>query len=237
MSRAEPDRSPLLNRPATLEEVYESCTPLLLSGLSRLARQGYRADPATALDLIHDFYLEALPGLFDRFDIRRGRFSTYLYGAFLHFARPRIVRQMRWQAMLADLDEYRGALPRAAPEFSDAAADAAADALARLPKPLHKVVVARIVDGLSERDTAKQLKLSRYFVRQHLTEALGRIAVALGEDRRIPEDLRPMALKLWRDERSLMEIARELGLSRAEARRRYHELLDRLSTVLNQSNR
>lgn len=235
MKRADTQSAPKLNRPSSLEEVYTSCTPLLLSAIAKLSGQGYHVDPATALDLVHDFYLEALPGLFERFDDSRGRFSTYLYGAFLHFARPRIVRNMRWEGMLGDLETHRlRSQPDEAPEFSDATTEAMAAAFAALPRPLQAVLKARVVGGLSERDTARQLKLSRYFVRLRTAEALGRLAVAIGRDERIPADVRPLALRLWRDEDTLMQAASNLGLSRQEIRSRYQELLNRLSAALDE---
>lgn len=220
-----------LDAPRSLEEVYESCTPLLLSAIGRLLRSGYRLDPALGLDLVHDFYVEALPGLFDRYDPAQGRFTTYLYAAFLRFARPRIIRAMRWEGMLGDLDGY-AAVPAAPVEFPDRLADATERAFAALPRESRAVLKARIVDGASEREAAKRLKLSRYFVRQHTAEGLGRLAVALGEDARIPEDVRPLALRLWRDEQTLMEAAGDLGWSRPEALTRYHQLLKRVGAAL-----
>lgn len=226
--------APRGDRPGSLEEVYESCTPLLLSAIGRLIRRGYRLDPSMGLDYVHDFYLEELPGLFKRYDPDLGRFSTYLYAAFLQYARPRIVRSMRWEGMLADLDHYPAASRPEELEFSDRLTESAATAFAALPKAPRNVLKARIVDGLSERETARRLGLSRYFVRQHTAEALGRLAIAIGEDARIPEDVRPLAVRLWRDERTLMEAASEMGWSRPQALARFHELLDRIASVLGQ---
>jgi len=219
-------------RPQSLEEVYQSCTPLLLSAIGRLIRGGYRIDPAMGLDYVHDFYLEALPGLFERYDPSLGRFSTYVYAAFLQFARPRIVRSMRWEGMLADLDRYPAASKPAEREFPDRLTDAAASAFADLPRVPRNVLKARIVDGLSERETARRLGLSRYFVRQHTAEALGRLAIAMGEDGRIPEDVRPLAVRLWREEQTLMEAAAGLGWSRQQALAKFHELLEQVASAL-----
>jgi DNA-directed RNA polymerase specialized sigma24 family protein len=215
-----------------MEEVYESCTPLLLSAMSRLIRSGYRIDPSLGLDLIHDFYLEALPGLFTRYESGRGRFSTYLYGAFLRFARPRIIRNMRWSGVVADLDRYPA--PAAADDvgFSSGDISISVTALAQMPAIPRAVLKARIVDGLSERETARHLELSRYLVRQHTAEGLGRLAIALGQDERIPDDVRPLAIRLWRDEQTLMQAARDLGWTRPQALNAYHSLLNRLAAIL-----
>ena len=59
---------------------------------------------ASDTNALKDFYVEALPGLLERYDASRARFSTYLYGAFLRFARPRVVRSLRWKQLLVPLD-------------------------------------------------------------------------------------------------------------------------------------
>ena len=218
--------------PRGLEEVYESCTPLLLSALGRLIRSGYRLDPSMGLDLVHDFYLEQLPGLFERYDHTKAQFSTYLYAAFLKYARPRIIRNMRLEGLMSDLERYPASSTEAEPEFPDRLTEATEQAFEELPHDSRAVLKARIVDGLSERDTARRLKLSRYFVRQHLAEALGRLAVAIGQDALIPEDVRPLAVRVWRDEQPLMEAAGDLDWSRAEALSRYRELLRRIGAGL-----
>ena len=81
-------------------EDYEKYRPLLFSALARLAQQGYLAPPSEGLDLIHDFFIEAWSGLKQRFEPSKGNFSTYMFAAFARFARPRIVRSMRWRQNL-----------------------------------------------------------------------------------------------------------------------------------------
>jgi RNA polymerase sigma factor (sigma-70 family) len=217
--------------PQGLAEVYEAYTPLLLSGVAALARKGLDINPGEGLEVIHDFYLEALPGLFERYDASRARFSTYLYGAFLRFARPRILRNIRWKRLLVPLD---GAIEHAIAfdeTLSEQSQQSVSAALERLPKPLRDVLEARLAQHQSERQIAKDFGVSRYVVRQRLAEALGRVAVAIGHAETIREDLRPFALRLWRDEVSLMQLAGEIGLSRHEAWQRFRELIRTLSVA------
>lgn len=214
-----------------LERVYEEYTPLLLSAVGKLVKQGYRLNPAEGLELAHDFYLEALPGLRSRYDPAKGKFSTYLYGAFVRFARPRIVRNSRWKRLFVPFDD---AVEQPAAEDTgpaEALVAAAGRALAQLPADLQTVIGGRLRNGESERETARRLGVSRYVVRQRLAEALGRAAIALGQDEAIREDLRPLAVRLWRDEQPLMSVAIELGMSRHQARQHLHELIRSLSAA------
>lgn len=218
--------------PQDLEQVYEKYTPVLLGALAALVRQGFRLNPAEGLEVVHDFYIEALPGLFERYESSRAKFSTYLYGAFLRFARARIIRHQRWNRLLVPFDD--AIAHPAVPDDSSVAETLnarVADALHALPRDLRITVDARVARGESERQIARRLRVSRYVVRQRLAEALGRIAMAIGNDETIREDLRPLAIRLWRDGHSLMRVAQEQGLSRSEARRRLHELIGSLATA------
>ena len=74
--------------------------------------------------------------------------------------------------------------------------------------------------------------MSRYFVRQRLAEALGRVAIAMDHTETIRADLRPFAIRLWRDEVPLMRVAAELGLSRRGAWKKFRELIGTLSLAV-----
>jgi DNA-directed RNA polymerase specialized sigma24 family protein len=212
--------------------VYERYTPLLLAGLGRLAAKGYDVNPADALGVVHDFYVEALPGILERYDASRGSFATYIYGAFLHFARPRIVRELRWQRLLMPFDD---AVEHAAGHGGEKTADGLLDELAaaygELPKPLRAALERRLAKGESERATARRLEITRYELRQRVAEALGRLAIAVGRDEAIPEELRGLAVRLWRDEAPLMQVARERGWSRQEAHAKLHALVRSLGAA------
>src|SRR5262245_13813935 len=78
---------------ATLDRHYRR---LFLHALSRLARQGFVAQPADIEDLIQDFYANCYRGLKERYDPAVGTLENYLYSAFLRYARQRIIRSRRW---------------------------------------------------------------------------------------------------------------------------------------------
>jgi RNA polymerase sigma factor (sigma-70 family) len=218
--------------PRDLEQVYEDYTPLLLSAVASLARKGYDIHPAEGLEVVHDFYLEALPGLLQRYDPARAKFSTYLYGAFLHFARPRIVRNIRWAHMLVPFDdaiEHQTAVEDA--DDLSGLRECLAVSFQALPKDLRATLEARISKAESEREVARRFKVSRYVVRQRLAEALGRLAIALEHDEAIPRHLRPLAVRLWRDGQPLMSVAAERGLTRQQARQQLGELIRSLTDV------
>jgi RNA polymerase sigma factor (sigma-70 family) len=215
-----------------LERVYEEYTPLLLSAVASLAKRGYDMHPAEGLELIHDFYIEALPGLLNRYDEKKARFSTYLYAAFLRFARPRLLRNVRWTRMFVPFEDAIAHPTEAADAArNEALLGSVARAMSSLPHELRIVVEGRATRNESERELARRLGVSRYVVRQRMAEALGRIAIAIGEDDMIPEDLRPLAIRLWRDGDSLMAVAAELGLTRQEAREHLKQLVNSLSAA------
>ena len=214
------------------ERVYDEYSPMLLSAVASLAKRGFDIHPAEGLELIHDFYLEALPGLTGRYDESKAKFSTYLYAAFLRFARPRLLRNMRWKRLFVSFDDaiaHPSAPDHAEP--SESLVEGVSRAIAALPHDLKTVIEGRARLGESERQVARRLAVSRYVVRQRMAEALGRIAIAIGEDEMIPGDLRPLAVRLWRDGESLMTVAAELGLSRQEAREHLHQLVQSLASA------
>ena len=213
-----------------LEQIYQEQTPLLLSAVRSLARQGYDMHPSEGLELIHDFYLEALPGLLGRYDASKAKFSTYLYAAFVRFARPRLLRNARWTRLFVSFDDAL-AHPAATVERDESLVEGVAKAVASLPRELKAVIEGRSARGESERQVAKRLGVTRYAVRQRMAEALGRIAIAIGEDAMIREDVRPLAIRLWRDGESLMSVAAELGLTRQEAREHLRQLVQSLSAA------
>jgi biotin operon repressor len=94
-----------------------------------------------------------------------------------------------------------------------------------MPPDLREILQARLADCESEREIAASLGVSRRFVRDRLGEALGRLAIAMDRDDMIRADLRPLAVRLWRDEVPLAQVAVELNLSRREVWKRFKELV------------
>src|SRR5258708_32361204 len=162
--------------------VYES---VLWRVLAALARGGYAVPPSDARDLIHDFYLDAWPGVHERFDPKQGPFSAYIAGAFYRFARRRILKLESLQRRMVDFDSAVAHLSSDStpPDILESRqrhreATAALSVLA----PLERTVLEEHLagEGLSERALAERHKLSRYGIRELLADALGKVAVALG---------------------------------------------------------
>ena len=217
--------------PRDLAEVHERFTPLLIAAAGDLAEEGLNVSPADALELVHDFYVVALERALTGYRPYLSKFSTYLYWAFRIFARRRIAREARLKDVLVPLEEGMEQ-PAAESSLPDAEEDPAEVidrrltwALARLPQQCRSVLEARVVHRENERDIAERLGWTRHEVRQRLAEAFGRVAVLMDHGETIREDLRPFALRLWRDEIPLMRVAKEMGLTRRAAQKRYRKLV------------
>jgi RNA polymerase sigma factor (sigma-70 family) len=215
------------------EAAYLRLRRLLFGALARLARQGFTAPPADALDLIQDFFAEVWPAVSANFDPARGtKLETYVYQAFVHFARPRIAELHRWRNLLVDtveLARISDRLPVAEASESERDLGAVADAIRALP-PLHRdVLTAYLASGRpSERAIAEKFSLSRYRLRQTLAEAFARVAIALGERGRISERDWLVARALWEERRTPAEAAGHLGMTSQQIR----NARERIGTIL-----
>jgi len=219
--------------PPGLAQAYERYKPLLIAAIGAMARKGTRIPLADGIELVDDFFIEALDGLLVRYDPSQSRFSCYLYRAFRRFARRRmdpIVRRNELLVPVEEAEEEPAVDPADTARIEDDA-QRLDEALERLPPPLRKVLEARLDGCPSERDIAQLLGLTRHVVRQRLAEAVGRLIVAMEQDERIDAGLRPFAVRLWRDGITLMQVAKEMMLSRQEAWRRYRKLLRSLATA------
>jgi RNA polymerase sigma factor (sigma-70 family) len=198
------------------EAAYLKFRRLLFGALGKLARQGFVVSPAEGVDLIQDFFAEAWGGISSRYDPSKGKLETYVYEAFVRFARPRIVRLHRWQSYLVDTVVFLRAVEgqSAATEARESEHDirAAREALLQLPSFEREVLYSCLLaDAHSERKLAEQFSISRYRLRETLVEALGRVAVHLGEPGRIPQRDWQVARALWQEERTIPEAAAHLG--------------------------
>jgi RNA polymerase sigma factor (sigma-70 family) len=217
----------------TLEQAYSSLLPLFFAALGGLARQGFSVAPADSMDLIHDFFAEAWTGLERHFDEQKGSFGSYAYGAFVRFARPRIVRLRRWQNSLMGLEEL-AAIP--APRLEDPGAvdqGRVRQALTRIPHR-EQEVLRRYVDCeyASERRLAGELGISRYRLREILVDALGQLAVSFDRPSGIPQHDWSVALALWRDRRTVDEAATVLHLTTQQVRSAYRRNFGFLAEAL-----
>lgn len=157
---------------------YARWRPRLLGLVSVLRRRGYRIEMPLALDIVHDFFVEAWPGLADRFDPHAGTMDGYVVGAFLRFARGRAIAETRWSRL------FEGDLAMAetiANESSDQIVPHVATALTKLAAEERGLLLARFGEHRkTEQQLARQLGITRYEVRTRLLEALARLATELG---------------------------------------------------------
>ncbi len=196
--------------------------------LARLARSGYVVPPAEGRDVIHDFFVDDWEGLQRRFDPAKGKFETYLIGAFYQFARRRILDLNNWRGRLVDVS-HAAELAADAPGPEEQAEvretiRTVREALSGLD-PRQRAVLEDFLRGdkTGERDLAKRHGVSRYALRETLVDALGRVAAELGRiGGRDSLDGRIVAA-LWREGGTVRDVAARVGVSAAEvqaARRR-----------------
>jgi DNA-directed RNA polymerase specialized sigma24 family protein len=200
-----------------------------------MAQGGYDVPPSDGLAIVHDFFLEAWPGLRDRYDPSKGAVSSYVIGAFVRFARPRIVRNAKWRQHLLPPEELSAALDRTSrADLPDAAIDASIvrRALDTLSPGLRWVLADRLAAGHSEREVAMRFEVSRYKLREACAEALGRLAVAIGEPGAISAEEWPIVRALWSEESTLPEVAERLGLTHEQAKRARQRVLDQLAAAI-----
>lgn len=207
----------------SLEAAYVSLRPLLFGALGKLARQGFVVAPADSMDLIHDFFAESWAGLVSRYDPSKGRFESYVYVAFLYFARPRIIRLQRLNCQPLGPSDFRKA-GRTYAEAKDAfelSHDVATlrAAISQLPQLEREVLNAYIhATDHSERQLAREFSVTRHRLREIIVRALGRIVVSLDKPKQMPERDWQVALALWRDERTVTETASHLGMTEHQVR-------------------
>src|ERR1700735_2023701 len=124
----------------SLELAYPRLRTLFFAALGKLARSGFVVSPDDGMDLIHDFFAEAWPGLENHFDPDKGNFESYAYGAFVHFARPRIVRLKRWQNSLIGAERLEAFAGDAGVEVEGPDQERVRQALAKLPEGEQKIL-------------------------------------------------------------------------------------------------
>jgi DNA-directed RNA polymerase specialized sigma24 family protein len=223
-------------------EAYVRYRPLLFGALSRLAARGYTTAPDDGMDLVHDFFLEAWHGIAANYDPGKASLETYLYGSFVQFARPRIVRQHRWRdalvspILLADMN---------APDLQFTALQAPAGdvvavrgAFQRLAPREREILAAYVSDAkVSERHLADRFSLTRYQLRLLLADALGKLAVALGEMSAMNDTERAVMAALWEKGRTVRETAQVLQVSTSEIQAMRARLFGMLSAAVKGKSR
>ena len=210
--------------------------------LAALGRAGYSVPPQDARDLIHDFYLEEVPGVLRRYDSGRSQFATYLSAAFYRFARRRILRLQRWRQRTVDLeqaDELASAadIPEQALEWHQQT-DLIRAALRGLPA-LEQAILYDFLETEqpNERALAQQHSMTRYRLRETLANSVGRLLLALsGEPAPAAIDAR-VAKGLWVDGQSPHHVAALLGITTPEVNHARLRFTAGLMRTLRQLNR
>src|ERR1019366_9813343 len=88
-----------------LESAYRKLRPMLFGALGKLSRQGFSVLSSDGLDVIHDFFVDEWTKVSATYDPSKGKLESYVYAAFVNFARPRLIRSQRLQRSLADPQE------------------------------------------------------------------------------------------------------------------------------------
>lgn len=232
----EPDMNAVPQIP-TLEEAYTSYRPLLFDAFARFGRLGLAVLPTDAMDLIHDFFLEAWEKVTANYDPSKGRLEPYVYGAFVHFARPRVARLFRLQRALVDpaqlqdvLDERDSAEPAFASQYDR---EVVAKTLDKLSSEERKMLLDYFgSDRLSERSLARKYHFSRYKLREELLGALGNVIVLLNRHEEFPQSDWKIAHCLWQEHRSIAETAGYLDLTETQVRYGHQRNLRVLARLL-----
>jgi hypothetical protein len=220
MSDSPPTKGPALPLPERWK-AHARFERLLFRAIARLGRQGFLVPPSESVELIYDFFLEEWEKVVDGYNAQKGGPEGYIYRAFLYFARRRIVTLQRWTKCLANASWLEQVADDAAAPAAEAEAPAAADrdkwqeafrrGVAELPPREADVLRSYLEPArLSERRLCDRFQVTRYRLRELLTDALGRLVTLLGERGRLSALDWPIALALWREGRTVRQTAAHL---------------------------
>jgi hypothetical protein len=185
--------------------------------LRRLTRQGYVANAAQGLDLVHDFFAEAWPAILERYDPARGPLDRYAAAAFVRFVRPRLVREARWAAALSD----EGPLVDSAqkPMSDPLEPRLVLAALEELDRVDRDVLLARFgAPDTPERVLARHAGLRRYRFRERLAKGLTRLSVILEERGALPPSAAAVARQVFEEGVPVSRAAGDLAMAESEVR-------------------
>lgn len=168
------------------ERSFPAHEALLWHAFGTLAKAGLVAPPDEARDVVHDFYVEAWPGVQRRHDPSRSAFDTYLYAAFYRFARQRLIQMRHWRQPLVGLEAAEAVRDdRPGPEDSLQHRQLIARVrrvLDALQEPDRSLLLAYAGDaGESERSLAMRFGLTRHAVRLALARAVTHTLLGLGD--------------------------------------------------------
>jgi len=222
---------------------FENYQSNLWPVVGALARRGFAVAPDEARDLMHDFYLDEWERLGTLYDPDRGPFERYMLGAFFQFARRRIARDYSRRKRVRELALTLAAADATAPSVDqivdeDSRTQLMRRALSTLPT-LQREALNHFLGNpaANERDVARQMRMTRYRLRETLVEAVGRLATELDALDRDDELEHQVAVALWRDGRTAAETATFLDQPIADVRRIRKRIVEHLLTALQTSAR
>jgi RNA polymerase sigma factor (sigma-70 family) len=192
--------------------------------------------PEDGLDLVADFFLSEWTGIAQRYSKQKGTVEGYVATAFLYYAKRRLAKMQNWRNTLRDT-KWLSQLPEREPSEEEQTAaedlDLLERAVANLPSPLRTALLAYVAgSGRHEEELAERLQITRHRLRSRLADAFGRVSVAIGAATEfLPED-REIILLLWRDGRSVAEVARYLAVPASRVQQTRNRVLERLKRGL-----
>jgi hypothetical protein len=220
-----------------METAYSALQPVFFGAYGKLAQQGFKAAPTDTLDLIHDFFTEAWPGVIRNYDPQKGPFEKYVYVSFIHFVRPRIIDTIHLRNSFIEYDQIVDASKEGvsvAPDFEfriDVQRfHAAMDHLSPFEHDLLTNYLS--FDAPSERALSRKFELSRYKLRSALISALGNMIVWLDRPNLMSAVDWKVALSVWRDKHSFAGAAKLHGLTIHQIKSSNLRVLKFLSQVL-----
>jgi DNA-directed RNA polymerase specialized sigma24 family protein len=209
--------------------------PLLLRITARLAAQGWFTRPEDGLDVIDDFFETQWTGLSQRYVESKAPAHSYVGRAYSYYARRRFAETRRWTNTLRDSATLASLVDStsAQEQFAESDRQAVADALTKLSPQAREALLAYLAaSGKHERDVARRLRITRHRLRSLVSDAFGRVAVAIGAAGEFSAQDREIALLLWRDGLSVSQIAGRFNLPAKEVQETRARFLERLKRGL-----
>ena len=222
--------------------IFENYQRQLWPVIAALARRGFAVPPDEARDLIQDFYVDEWQRFSENYDPARGSFERYLFGAFFQFARRRIARDYSQKKRMTELSTIvnlsDGAPPLEEVLDENARANQMREALAQLQSHHREALESFLQDSsANERTVARQMGITRYRLRETLTDAVGRLATQLHSLEPKNDIEQNVADALWRDGLDARETADLLGVLVSDVHVIRKRIVNHLLSALHTSTR
>ena len=215
---------------------FEDLVPRFLGALRKLARQGLLSKTSEALDILHDFYLDAWSGVVRRYDPDLGPFDRYAIASLSRFARVRAIRDASLRARLSR-DWEREAWDTKTDDNLHLDEERVAQAVQQLSDEKRTLLALAYGDNLSDRDLARRFEVSRYIIRVRLAEALAAVAAQVDAPSVASTKEAALARALFVDGEPIELAAADVGLPLPRARAIRRALLARFARIAGETRR